>query len=67
MRPTDRRLEWRYACFGGWLGITLTGSALLDSRMLAVLWIYACVITGLLVWAIGVYDAAKQPAEMATA
>lgn len=50
MRPTDRHLEWRYACFGGWFGITLTGSALLDSRMLAVLWIYACVITGLLVW-----------------
>jgi len=53
MRPTDRHLEWRYACFGGWLGITLTGSALLDSRMLAVLWIYACVITGLLVWGWG--------------
>lgn len=54
MRQTEeRRRDWRAICIGGWMGITLTGSALLDSRMLAVLWIYACVITGLLVWGWG--------------
>ena len=53
MRQTDRRHEWRAACVGGWFGVTLTGAALIDSRMLAVMWIYACVISVLVVWGWG--------------
>lgn len=50
MRRTDRRQEWRAACVGGWFGVTFTGAALIDNRMLAVMWIYACVISVLVVW-----------------
>ncbi len=53
MRQTDRRHGWRTACGGGWFGATFTGAALLDNRMLAVMWIYACVISVLVVWGWG--------------
>lgn len=50
MRRTDRSQEWRAIFIGAWLAETFTGAALLESRMLAVLWIYACIIAGLLIW-----------------
>ena len=64
MRQTDRSHEWRAACFGGWLGVTFTGAALIDSRMLAVMWIYACIISAIVVWGWGAkpgdFDADKD-------